>query len=291
MEKFIKILIKPFVYLLNLSPVRVKFFLGDALGVFLFDIVKLRRDVVLGNLNIAFPEKSDEEKVKIARASMRNLARGLMEYSYLPFLNKDNYKELITIENVEYLHEALKKNKGVCLLSLHLGQGDIAVHGMGLEGLPVYLVSKEFKVRWLNKLWFDLRGKSGVKFIPPRNSTQLILKALRANNAVIFVMDQFMGPPIGVKTKFFGKETGTAFGLTVIAKRTKAPVIPIYALRLPNGKHKLIFEKEIPLEIFATREETLTNMTQIYNDWIEQKVREHPEQWMWLHKRWKEFRH
>jgi len=106
---------------------------------------------------------------------------------------------------------------------------------------------------------------------------------------VIFVLDQFMGPPIGVKTLFFGKETGTAMGLTVMAKRTGAPVIPVYCHERADGKQVVSCESEIEFEEKGEKSETLTYMTQKYTDKLESIIKLYPEQWMWVHRRWKKF--
>lgn len=98
-----------------------------------------------------------------------------------------------------------------------------------------------------------------------------------------------MGPPIGVRTKFFGRETGTAMGLALMAERTGAPVVPMYTVRQPDGSAIVIFEPEIPMQDFGPRDETIARMTQVYTDKIEEIVRKHPEQWMWIHRRWKDF--
>ena len=97
------------------------------------------------------------------------------------------------------------------------------------------------------------------------------------------VNDQFTGPPIGVRTTFFGKETGTAAGLAVMSQRSGAPVVSVYIYRKEDGRHAIHFVREIPSEGPAER------VTQGYNDELESFVRKHPDQWMWLHKRWKRF--
>ena len=100
-------------------------------------------------------------------------------------------------------------------------------------------------------------------------------------------MDQFTGPPIGTKVKFFGHETGAALGLAVIAQRSQAPVVPVYNFRDEEGMIHVCVEPEIPF--IKTKGESLNHMTQVYTDWVEEKVKEKPEHWMWLHRRWKKF--
>jgi KDO2-lipid IV(A) lauroyltransferase len=135
-----------------------------------------------------------------------------------------------------------------------------------------------------------MRRKHGTRFISPEKSSFEILRALRRNEIVIFVLDQFMGPPIGVRTRFFGKETGTAAGCALMAGRTGAPLIPCCTYRRSDGRHVAFFEAPIPFLDDGLREKNIAVMTQIYTDKIESYVRLYPGQWMWIHRRWKEFR-
>lgn len=277
-------------FILYKLPRSIQFLLGDFIGLLWFDVLRIRRQVVIDNITRAFPELSHKQKVKMGRWSLRYLGRSLIQYSYLPFMTKEKIKKLVKFEGFEHLEKALEKNKGVCLLTLHLGNGDLGVAALSLLGYPIQLISKEFTLRWLNDMWFGMRAKLGTKFIAPRNSSYSILKALKSNEVVIFVLDQFMGPPIGVKTKFFGHETGTAMGLTVMSKRTQAPVVPIYMKWNKDGSHTLTCLPPVEFEEQANNEETLTYMTQKYSDQVEEIIKKHPEQWLWIHRRWKKFK-
>jgi KDO2-lipid IV(A) lauroyltransferase len=150
------------------------------------------------------------------------------------------------------------------------------------------MVSKFFKIKWLNDLWFGMRERVGTRFVAPRDSSFALLKSLKHGRAVIIPLDQFTGPPIGVRTTFFGHETGTAAGLSVMAERSGAPVISVYTYRKANGRHVIRFHQEIPLRLSDA--DTPEQITQRFNDELESFVRLHPEQWMWLHKRWKKFK-
>ncbi len=280
-----------FPWILHKSPWRVEKFIGICLGIFWYDILRIRRNVVINNLGIAFPEKPLKERVKLGRKAMIEFCIGIVQYSHIPFLEKKSLDRFFIIEGLEHLRQGVEKGRGVLMMTLHLGNGDFAVSGLGLNGLPVHLVSKEMNASWLNDMWFGMRQRVGVRFIPPRNSAFAILKALKRKEIVIFVNDQFTGPPIGIKARFFGTDAGTALGLASMAERSGAALIPVYNLRLSDGRIRIVFEAEIPWESKGSHEESLAHMTQVYNDRLEQYVRLCPEQWMWLHKRWKLFKH
>jgi len=271
-------------------PMPVQLAMGGFLGILWYDVFRIRRDVILSNLEIAFPEWTDAKKNKIGRQSCINLGRNFIEICRIPFISKENDGDSFEINGREFLDAAVKKDKGVFLLTLHLGNGDYGTAGSAINGIPMTIVTKDFKLKWVNTLWFGARAKLGTQFIAARNSSFAILKAIKNKAIIAFILDQFMGPPVGVKTTFFGRETGTAMGLAKMVQRSGAIVIPTYCHRKECGKTVICFEKEIPFVELDDNTKTVTHMTQVYNDKLEEFIRLHPDQWLWVHKRWKEFR-
>ncbi|CAN5427131.1 lysophospholipid acyltransferase family protein [soil metagenome] len=229
----------------------------------------------------------------MARWSLRHMGRTLIDFSLFPFFTAKTVPEIFDFQGLENLEAASAKGKGVLMLSLHLGNGDFGVAAISRSGWPVSLISKNFKSKWLNDLWFGMRGKHGTQFIAPEKSSFQILRALKAKRLIFFVLDQFMGPPVGCRTKFFGRETGTAMGLAIMAERSRAPVVPAYTYRQKNGRQMVVFEPEVAWQDASSANESddqnIATMTQIYTDRIEAMIRQHPEQWMWIHRRWKNF--
>lgn len=279
-------------YLVASLPRVVRDGMGHFIGFLWFDVLRIRRRIAIENVSIAFPNRPMKDRVRIARASLHHMGRTIVEYTLFPFTKRKDVEAQAIFEGLENIDQALKEGRGVLLMTCHLGNGDYAISALSLLGYPINLISKEFKSRWLNELWFGMRRKHGTRFIKAEKSSFEILKALRRNEIVFFVLDQFMGPPVGVRTTFFGKETGTAAGCALIASRTDAPVIPCYTYRRNDGRHVLVFEPPIPFERLdnSLRQKNITVMTQIYTDKIQTIVQQYPEQWMWIHRRWKEFR-
>lgn len=267
---------------------------GNFIGFLWFDVFRIRRNVALQNLTIAFPEASETEKIRIARASVYHMGKTLMEFLLFPLFEKADFERFFEIQGAEIVENALAEKRGIFFLSLHVGNGDFSTAAVSRRGWPVSLISKNFKTKWLNDFWFRMRTRHGTEFISPEKSSFEILRAIKRQRIVIFVLDQFMGPPIGCRTKFFGKETGTAMGLAVMVERTGCPVIPVTTYRKPDGHHVIRFEAPIPwkpLDVGPNqdRDANIRAMTQVYTDKIEGIVRNHPEQWMWIHRRWKNF--
>lgn len=259
------------------------------LGTLWFDVFRLRRFTILKNLTIAFPEKSFEERKRIARLSMYNLCYNFVEFCLMPFMNQKWLRKHVVFHGLENYERAKAKGKGVFLFSLHIGNGDVGCAAMSLHGLRIHLISKRFKNSFLNGLWFGVREKMGTRFLEPHGPSLAfdLLRACRQNETVIFVIDQFMGRPYGIETTFFGRKTGTAYGLALFALKTKAPVLPVYTYRDAQLRTHIVFEEEVQVEKIEDKDLQIRHMTQKYNDRVESIVRRYPEQWMWVHRRWK----
>jgi KDO2-lipid IV(A) lauroyltransferase len=275
-------------YVLFHSPKGLRVAVANFLAFLWFDLLRIRRRVVLDNLAIAFPNMSLRERTRLGRKSIQHLGLNLLEYSFLPWLTKDNFNKFFVFENKALLDDAHARGKGVLLITLRLGNGDLACAGLSLTGSPVVMVSKFFKLKWLNDMWFGMRERLGTRFIAPRDSSFAFLRALKSKAIIVIPLDQFTGPPIGVRTSFFGRETGTAAGPAVMAERSGAPVLAVYTYRATDGRHVLRIEREIPVTPSSSPLK-VNELTQKFNDQLETFVRLHPEQWMWIHRRWKTY--
>lgn len=265
---------------------------GKLLGFLWFDLFRFRRKVVMDNLTKAFPEWTEEKKVSVGRKSVYMLMENLFEFFLIPLIDEKWLAKNVVFTGMENIDLALKEKKGVLLLSLHLGHGDMLANCFAKRGYKVSLITKFFNNKFLNALWFSIRGAQGVEHIPPHGEKTpfMILKALKANATVGFVLDQHMGKPFGIKTEFFGHSAGTAYGLALFHLKTKSPVVPLYTFQDKSGKIHIVAEpafKEFIAKKGQDRDQTLVELTQCYTSKIEEIVRQYPEQWMWVHRRWK----
>lgn len=293
MRSLIKSCIKILSYFLSRLPRSVVRQLGAGIGFLWVDLFRFRREILLGNLRLAFPEWSEERRVQVGRASVYNMGRGFFEIFTVPHLTPQWLENEVVFEGEDRLKKALAQGRGVLALSLHLGNGDLGSTAMVMKGYPVTIITKVFKNKFFNDLWFSFRGGQGVKYIDAHGDKTSfdILKALKRQEAVVFVLDQFMGRPYGIATTFFGKRTGTAYGLALFALKTKAPIVPIYTYEGIDHKMHVVFGEEVPVLDLLTddKDASILAITQRFNDKIEEIVKEHPEQWMWVHRRWKDF--
>ena len=289
MKKFYSSFSLFFSNIYNLLPWRFNRLMGWLLATLWVDILRIRRQVILDNLTKAFPEMSMAEKNEIMKKSMVYLCQSFFDVIRIPRLDDQIVSERIVFEGCE----KLKNEKGVLLLSLHLGSGDLGGAAFSHSVKPMSLITKRFKNQFLDTFWFTLRSRSKTEFIDAhgKNNAFEILKDLKKERGVAFVIDQFMGKPYGVSTTFFGHTTGSAYGLALFAQKTKAPLYPLYTFWDKNYKLHVVVGERIKIEDYVGLDVEKNNviLTQLFNHVIEDIIKKHPEQWMWVHKRWKVF--
>jgi len=237
-----------------------------------------------------FPEKKDAELNKIVFYSFYNLILLVFEYSYFAWAPKKviKYTELI---DFHYFKEESKKDKPLFLTTCHSGNGEMILFRMGLEGYPFNLIGKRVGTPWLDDLLFEIREASGLKHIPPKHGGAGIVRAAKNREPTVFIQDQFMHPPKGVESTFLGIETFTNPALANFTERLGATVVPVEIYR-EDGIVKATFHPPIPYENkFQDKVENARYMTQRYNGVLEDFIKRRPEQWMWIHRRWKKIKH
>lgn len=279
---------------LHKAPYKFRQGLAAVLTFLWFDFLRIRRKVILENISKAFPDWPMAKKVHVGRTSLYHWALTFVEYCHFPWLTKAWVEKNVDFVNRHYIDEVVKEGKGAVMITLHMGNGDLACAALALSGYPVSVVSKTFKWKALNDFWFGLRERLGTELIPPRDATFAVLRSIKKGRIVIFPLDQYTGRPIGIRSTFFGITTGTAMGPVIMADRAECPALLCYTTRLPNGRHQIVFDGIDHVNIQApknseARDKAILQQIQKWNGDIERWVRQHPEQWMWLHRRWKHF--
>ena len=273
----------------NLTPWVFNLYCARMLAFLWIDILKIRRKVIYDNLKTAFPGITADEQKRIAKASMVALCRSFFDVIRIPHLTDSWIDKNVVFEGQAVIQKIKENDSGLFFMSLHLGSGDLAGAIVSRRIKPMTLITKRFKNQFLDGFWFGLRERSQTFFINAhdKNNAFQILGDLKIKRGVAFVLDQFMGMPYGVESKFFGVTTGTAYGLALFARKTSKPVYPLYTYWGSNGKLHICVDEPIDL----TRELSETNqvITNKFNSVLEKIISRHPEHWMWVHKRWKTF--
>jgi len=261
-------------------------------GRLLYRLLPLRRRVILENLRRVFGAGAPEaEIVRLAEAHYAHLWRLAGEFIRFRWLSAQKKSALIRVDNVEALARALERGKGALILTGHFGNFEVATIA-GLRHFPhmrgrFHFVRRAIRPRWLDALLNRRFRQGGFGVLGKRGSLDAILERLEAGDVVVFPFDQHASPPDGIAVEFFGEPAGTFKSLAIMALATGAPVVPASSWREPDGSHVLRFEEALPLVECDKVSEEIRRNTRAYNAMLEILVLRHPEQWFWVHRRWK----
>lgn len=271
---------------LSLLPRKVFLALGRGLGGLLFQL-DFRVGVAKENIWLAFPEKSEEEKARLLRASYSELGITFLELLRL-FYRFDRFLDrYCDVENGQYL-QAAAKEKGCFCMTAHLGNWEVmTAAGPNLTNVGTLMVTKRLKPEWLNRVVEITRSLLRIRMAFEPRTMPEIVRALKRTDAIGFVMDQYAGAPVGARVPFFGKPVGSHTALATLALRMGVPVVPGIAVRRPNGRYLVRFDPPLKLEERGDPDATVIANTALFVRHTEAWIREFPEQWLWIHRRWK----
>ncbi len=280
-------LLEGFGWLMRRLPRRALYAAGRGVGLSIYLISRRRRLLARANLAQAFGGEMDARaRERLSRASFAHLGTNAVEFFLLPGLGREDFDRLMSWEGEEHLRQALAGGKGALLLTGHLGNYDLLAAALARRGYPISLISKVSRNRAVNAVWMGYRARSGVKIFFGRNTLRGILGHLREGGMVGVVLDQNALRRDGVFVPFFGREASTLAFLSVLAARTGAPVIPISTWR-EGTRHRVLVEPPLEVPEAPAGDAGTVARTAAYTRWTEAAIRRHPEQWTWLHNRWR----
>lgn len=261
--------------------------LGAFLGAVAFSPLGIRRRVVLGHLERVFgPELSEAEIRRIAAESYRNFGRMSFEYARFPRLTEAAVRSTITLEGREHLDAALEQGRGAILVAGHFGNWELFAT-LATMGYPVTFLVGEQHNSLVDGLMNRLRARFGVEIVPMRGSLTGVFRALKRNRIVAMLSDQDAGPR-GIFVEFLGLPASTPYGPGRFAAKTGSPLLPGMVVREERGRHRIIICP--PVEVppgDADDTEQARALTQGYTSVLEKFVRRYPDQYFWMHRRWK----
>ncbi|MFH0924150.1 MAG: lysophospholipid acyltransferase family protein [bacterium] len=288
MDYIVYLIVVFFALLVRLLPLTLAIGLGESLSIATFYLDKKHRQRTISNLKMVFgKEKTPDEMYEIAKAAYRTVGRGIIEFLWIPKLNREKIKSYVSYEGLENLHTALNKNKGILCLAAHFGSWELGPIAHSLYGYPSSFVARPIDNIYLDKWINKYRCKFGNKVIPKKNAIRHILRDIRNKRQVGILIDQNTSPRESVFVKFFNKICSTTPLLAVIALKTGAPVLPTFTVPNDKGKHTILIGPEIKLDIKGELERDIIVNTQIFTKVIEDIIRQYPECWFWMHRRWK----
>jgi Kdo2-lipid IVA lauroyltransferase/acyltransferase len=263
-------------------------------GRFLYRFLPYRRAIIMANIEQAFGDKLNQsQKSHLAKAFYSHLATSIKETIYLRFMSEKKLKERVEVRGYERMLAIAAENRGILVLTGHFGNWEFAPIGGILNFKEfqgkIHFIRRTLGNKTIEKILFNRYYRAGLKVIPKKNSLQQVCDVIEQKQAVIFVLDQHasLDNRDGIAVEFFGKKAGTYRSLASFARHTGAPVVPAAGYRLPNGRHVLEFYEPLAWQEYDNRQESLYRNTLTYNQALERIILAHPEQWIWLHRRWK----
>jgi KDO2-lipid IV(A) lauroyltransferase len=261
---------------------------GAALGAVAWRLLPNLRRTGLRNLQLAFPQMSPEDRLHLLRRVYRQLGWQLGEFSQMSRYTRENTRDLIRYDGLEHYLAATERGKGVLIVTGHLGAWELSSFWHSLMGYPMTMVIRRLDNPRVDKLVNDIRCLHGNRVVHKDDFARGLLQAMRRGDTVGILMDTNMTPPQGVFVPFFGLPACTASGLARVALRTGAAVLPGFLLWEPaENKYVLRFGEQIPLVATGDDEHDMLANTAQFTAAIETFVRRYPDQWLWVHRRWK----
>lgn len=273
-------------FAVRIFPIAFSCFIGRQLGKLAFFILKKRRELTISNIRVArengfFETETDEHQ--LAKKVWEHLGMVGSEFLYYYERKPEVFKKAVRFEGEKNLKRILAQNKGAILVSGHLGNWELLGVSLIYWGFKVNPIVKFQSNGLVDKVIQDNRRSLGMGLIDKKGFLRPILVALKRNEIVSFLMDQSTSKN-GVSVKFFGKETSLPRGAAEFALKTGAPVFSARCLREKPGRYQVVLSEEIKLIRTGDHERDVAENTAMFIRLIEDMIREHPEQWLWMHK-------
>jgi len=250
-----------------------------------------RRSLVRRNLRRAYRgEKREAELAEIARLNFEHYGQCAAEFLRIPMLTAEDLAGTATFHGLEHLRAVQRGGRGGILLLGHSGNWDLMAVAQALAGFGAHVITKEIRYPALNEVWMEVRRARGVQFLAASESAFALVRLLKRGGLAAIVLDQHRPRAQGIQTRFFGRPVSTMPVAAVLALRLGCPVLPVEGWRDERGHHQFVVHPQVPLVRGADDAASVTLTTQAFNDVLEAMVRRHPEQWTWIHRRWKRHR-
>jgi Kdo2-lipid IVA lauroyltransferase/acyltransferase len=278
----------PFIKIMGILPRRLARAIGIGLAGAVYLLHVRLRQVGMRNLAMAFPEKTEAERARILRGEFFSLGRQLAEVCHFPEYTLENVDKVVVFDGFENFELAQARGKGVLLFAGHFGGWELSSFVLSMQGHWMYVLMRGMDNTYLGELILRYRTMHGNKAVDKDDFVRGLLSAMKAGEVVGMLMDTNMTPPQGIFVDFFGIPACTAAGPARIALRTDAAVVPTFTIwDAELGKYRLRFDPAVELVRTGDLEADIKANTQKFTSIIEDYVRKYPEQWLWVHRRWK----
>lgn len=258
--------------------------MGRAVGALAWHL-RIRRRVVMENLALAFPDKTVPEHDQLGRAVYRALGTSLGETLLAPWLTDPEIVGWLDFDGFGKFDETVSGGRGVVVAIGHFGNWELLGRGCARRGIRMALIGRKLK-GFINKKLIASRAESGMGQLPDRGATREALRRLRSGEALAIAIDQNMRPKRGIFVEFFGHPACTTPAAAVYALRAGVPILAAFPVRQPDGRHRIVIKGPFDAPELSGPKK-IEAITQQLTRAMEAMVRAHPDQWFWLHRRWK----
>jgi len=268
-------------------PLSIRKLFFKSLLMLFYHAAAKHRLIALHNLRCAFPEKEMEELITIAKGVYRNVAITAAEFFSMPSITRENLHEWVELEGLEHYEAGISQGKGLLSIIAHFGNWELMPVIAPFLLKPLYIVYRPLDSPVLDNMVEYMRTINGNWMIPKGGSGKRIMELLQQNHLIGILSDQNVAAREGVFVDFFGRPACTGVGLAVLALRSGASILPGFMARQKSGKYKLILKPLAEVSRTGDYERDLLENTQRFTKIVEEIVREYPDQWFWIHQRWK----
>jgi len=284
LEALVAEMVRLLVKLLPMGAVRS---LGRGIGKVAYLLDAPHRRIALENLATAFPGRPTSERRALARSMFAHFGALLFELLKFGTLSREQMLAAVESEGEDRVRQALGQGRGVLFFTGHFGYWEIHALVYALRVEPISLLARPLDNPLLDTMLEQIRTSTGNRVIQRRGAVRRILRDLAAGRSIAILIDQHLHESDAVYVGFFQRPAATTSALAALALRTGAPVIPVFALPLPHGRYRLIYEHPVEPPR-ADTPDAVHELTQRCTDVLEMYVRRHPELWLWMHRRWRD---
>ena len=271
----------------RLLPIRAVRACGTILGYTVYVLDRFHRRVALDNLEQAFASRPPSERRAVARRMFVHFGRLVLELMKFATLSESQIRAHSDIEGEDRVAQAHRQGRGVLFFTGHFGYWELQAIAHPLRVAPISVIARPLDNPLLHQLLERIRTRTGNSVIYRDGAIRKVLRALAGNHGVAILIDQHLHSSDAVYVDFFHRPAATTSALAALALRTGAPVIPVFALPLPRGRYRFVYEHPVPPPA-EDSQDAVREFTQRCTDVLEMYVRREPSLWLWMHRRWRE---
>jgi len=275
-----------FAKFITLLPASVAIGLGRFMGRMLFKIKGKHRKITMDNVSMALDLESNEVE-KLSLKIYEHLGQMFIEFLKPSSFGKEYVQAMVEAKGLEKLEKAKARGKGVLILAAHLGNWELLGSALLEHVGPITVVYKMAKNPFVTEFIRKTRKKRGIETIPHRNSARKIMGILKKGEAVGILLDQHATNKDAISADFFGMPVATNYGLALIAIKTGTPVVPAFLVKNEEGKYCCTYEEPVFLEKGEDMQADILRATTAFNGIMEKWIKNYPEQWFWVHNRFR----